>query len=551
MTAPIASLAGHRSPLVARTLDIPAIGEPVTDKEEDLRQPGATADTGAPLQRWFGDVTAPPLSAWRGLGDSERLDLVASLAPVVVALTPAGRSATYDPSQVLQAVHQVRDVFRDGTAWKSELESSARTVASLTPAERRSFVNHLARENSANGSLLQRWLGEVTAPGVGPWGGLDASARRDLLADLVAGQDGANLERVFHGLVDHQNRFASPYQDEFAAAVAAQGTRDQKVELIRRLDDDAVRGDPGASRAIGTLMTSDPRITDRALEALSRRGMDAVVAASVSVHRQAVANGYTANVVSWTDTRRHEALASAVAGSSNPVEKSSFVAASGKLLKELPIDARPALTAGMSKVIGSDVNGVIENTLLQNTRGGASDGRRALKNYAEALIDTNQHAHLGAITLSLQRGNDLKHDPMQWLSAPLVRSGEAPSFARARVMGDWLGIVGSAVNTRTTSRDQQMVVGALMFTGSADVLKELTSAAFPQFKVAIGVANAVIKPAVNASIIAFRTEFARADRDFVRALYEGALPRHPNGVEATGVWVTTMNAQFNTSLTRQ
>jgi hypothetical protein len=118
-------------------------------------------------------------------------------------------------------------------------------------------------------------------------------------------------------------------------------------------------------------------------------------------------------------------------------------------------------------------------------------------------------------------------------------------------MGDWLGIVGSAVNTRTTSRDQQMVVGALMLTGSADVLKELTSAAFPQFKVAIGVANAVIKPAVNASIIAFRTEFARADRDFVRALYEGALPRHPNGVEATGVWVTTMNAQFNTSLTRQ
>lgn len=468
----------------------------------------------------------------------------------VAPRNPTGSNATYDSNTVSRAVQLVRDAFKDGTVWKSELESIARTVASLEPAERRSFVNILARTNNANGSLLQHWLGEVTTPGVGPWGGLDASARRALLADLVPGQDGANLERVFHGLVNRKSG-SSPHQDEFSAAVATHGAMDQKVELIRRLDDDAARGDRGASRAIGMLMVSEPRIVERALEAVSRLGMDSVVAASVTVHTHATPGIAAVHPVRWTDTSRYEALAEVIALSKNPVEKSAFVAASGKLLKELPIDARPALAACMSKVIGSDVNGVIENTLLQNSRGGASDGRRALKNYAEALIETNQHAHLGAITLSLQRGNDLNHDPMQWLSARLVRSGEEPSFVRARVMGDWLGIVGSAVNTRISNRDQQMAYGALMFTGSADVLKEAASAAFPKLKVAIGIGNAVLKPAVNASILRFRSEFASADRDFVRALYEGALPRHPNGVEATGAWVTTMNAQFSTGLTRQ
>jgi hypothetical protein len=33
-------------------------------------------------------------------------------------------------------------------------------------------------------------------------------------------------------------------------------------------------------------------------------------------------------------------------------------------------------------------------------------------------------------------------------------------------------------------------------------------------------------------------------------LHETALPRHPNGVEATAPWVTTFNAHFFASLRR-
>ena len=74
----------------------------------------------------------------------------------VVASNPAGGSTTYDSSKVNRAVAQLRSVFSDGTAWKSELEAGARTVASLEPAERRSFVNLLASETSANGSQVKQ-----------------------------------------------------------------------------------------------------------------------------------------------------------------------------------------------------------------------------------------------------------------------------------------------------------------------------------------------------------------------------------------------------------
>ncbi len=471
----------------------------------------------------------------------------------------------YDSSRVGRAVDQVRTIFDDGTASQSEVLSTARLAAELKPAERKAWINLLAREQSGDGTLLQRWLGEVTTRGPGALAGLDAKERRALFAALVLGQDGANLERIFRSVVNHYqaDRGAPRYQDEFAAAVAVRGNGLQKLDLIRRLRDDAAAGDLAAARTVGTLIGSltDPGQIKHALQLLDRRGMDAVVAASLSVRSAGVTTnmfgGNTARVD--VDGTRYEALAQAVARSGNAREKGGFVAASGALLKlvsgldvgKAGVAAAGTVAAGMSKVIGSDVNGVIENAMLQNTREGASSGREALKRYALMLVETGRGAHLGAITVSLQRGNDLKQDPMQFLSARLVRSGEAPSFVHARVMGDWLGIMRSALQSRIVSHDQAIAVSAMVFSGSADTFKELGSAAFPAFRLPISVGSALSKQAVMSSLLAFRNELTRADLDFGRALYEGALPRHPNGVEATGDWVTTMNAQFSAILLRQ
>jgi hypothetical protein len=122
---------------------------------------------------------------------------------------------------------------------------------------------------------------------------------------------------------------------------------------------------------------------------------------------------------------------------------------------------------------------------------------------------------------------------------------------RAAVMGDWLGLVGSAIQSRISDRDQQAAYASMMFTGSIDVMKELAGTAFPALKLPVALGAAVLKPAINRSLLDWRTSLARKDREFVRNLYEAALPRHPSGVEARGDWVTTMNAQYFASLQRQ
>lgn len=466
-------------------------------------------------------------------------------------------------SEVDRALAGIVRMFDNGVVTNSELKGAAATVERLAPTERRALVDLLARQTGSRGQAwLERWLGEVTSPGLGA---LSATERKRLFGQLIDGQSAINLVRI-HDALDASRpvgRTVQPSQDEFAQAIARQGSADQKLEVLQSLATKVRAGNAVAARAMSTILGSigDASVMNQALRQIDRLTMDAIVAASID-HRSAITvNQFGGNTVRVTvDASRYGKLADAISRTDNVVEKGGFVASSGQILGwlsqadiggEARRKAQAQVSAAMSKVIGSDVNGVIENTMLQTDYAGATSGRKALKQYARALIDTGQAAHLGAITLSLQRGNDLAQDPMQWLAAREVRGGEGPAFVRARVMGDWLGILGSAINSRIGERDMAAAAGAMLFSASADTLKEVAGVAFPKFKLAISIGTAVLKQAVNGSIMAYRTNLAREDKDLARGLYEGALPRHPSGVEATGEWVTTMNAQFAASLLRQ
>jgi len=469
-------------------------------------------------------------------------------------------------SEVDRAFAGIVRMFDNGVVTQSELKGAAATVERLAPTERRALVDLLARQTDSRGQAwLERWLGEVTSPGLGALDGLSATERKRLFGQLIDGQSAINLVRIHDALdaLRPAGRKVQSSQDEFAQAIARQGSADQKLEVLQSLATKVRAGDAVAARAMSTILGSigDVSVMNQALRQIDRLTMDAIVAASID-HRSAITvNQLGGNAVRVTvDASRYVKLAEAISRTDNAVEKGGFVASSGQILGwlsqadiggEARRKAQAQVSAAMSKVIGSDVNGVIENTMLQTDYAGATSGRKALKQYARALIDTGQAAHLGAITLSLQRGNDLAQDPMQWLAAREVRGGEGPTFVRARVMGDWLGILGSAINARIGERDMAAAVGAMLFTASADSLKEVAGVAFPKFKLAISIGTAVLKQAVNGSIMAYRTNLAREDKDLARGLYEGALPRHPSGVEATGEWVTTMNAQFAASLLRQ
>ncbi len=181
--------------------------------------------------------------------------------------------------------------------------------------------------------------------------------------------------------------------------------------------------------------------------------------------------------------------------------------------------------------------------MLQNTSGGASGGPAALRIFSQALLDSGRGEVLGAITLRLQRGQDLTQDPMAYLGERQSRSGEAPTYSRARALGGWLGVVGSAIQARINQRDSNAAYSSLIFTGSIDVMKELASAAMPKFKVVFGVLAPALKTAVNLGLFDWRNEATRTDRSFAQSLLEGALPKHRNGVEATAPWTETLNTE--------
>ena len=52
------------------------------------------------------------------------------------------------------------------------------------------------------------------------------------------------------------------------------------------------------------------------------------------------------------------------------------------------------------------------------------------------------------------------------------------------------------------------------------------------------------------ALLSWRSSLRQYESNLVRWLHETALPRHPNGVEATAPWVTTFNAHFFASLRR-
>ncbi len=488
-----------------------------------------------------------------------------------VALTPR---ADYDAAHVNKTFQQIRHTFEDGNVWKSELEHDAQAVGQLSPDERNSLVNLMAKDQSGSQSLLMRWMGEVTTGGIGPWGGLDHPQIQTLWENLVQGQDPANLERLFHAAKQGESPksiypnatgldIEQPYQKLMAESVAKYGTGEQRVGFIGQLADNAEKGNLSAARSIGIVLGSlhEPKQVDQALSGLNRAATDAVVSRLITVNGNIGTNMFGGTTVhEQVDARMFNDVARSVASATNAREKGGFVASAGQLMKDFDKtmygkeaigQIKSTIASGMSAVIGSDINGVIDNTLLQNSREGHSNGRGALKEYASTLLDSGKGTHLGAIVLSLQRGNSLDQDPMQFLSQRQARTDDGPGYQHARVLGDWLGVVGSAVQSRISSREQNANVANMLFGVGYDSLKELVGAVFPPAKPPLGLVSIVAKPIVSTAITNWRTELARDDRSFTQSLYEAALPHHANGVEATADWVSTLNSQYRASLDRQ
>ena len=467
----------------------------------------------------------------------------------------------FDPARVAQARTEAARALGGPVVWRRDLATLSRTVEQLTGAERQALVVGLANTASPRGSMLQRWIAESAQPGMFGLGPLDARQRRQLFEHLVADQDPASLHRIAHASSGGERRrsgTAVATMIDFARAVGRRGTFEQRLGLLKRLSDDAVRDVPGTARATAELFAGmrNAAEVEAAFAALGRPATDAMVAAALPLDTQVTTGAFGSTVVQVRgDPSLFRRLAAAASKSANAREKASFVAAAGPILaqsRQLNTSALPVrreLLAALSAVIATDVGGVIDNTLLQTGRGGSS-GRQALRGYVGALLDTGLSAQAGVFIVQLQRGPQANTSPMDWLSAQSARNGEPPGYHRARVLGEFLGLAAAEVERRQRSRDLESALGYAMFAGSADSLKETIGVASPPAKLPAALVASGVKSSVAAALLSWRTTLRQDESNLVRWLHETALPRHPNGVEATAPWVTTFNAHYFGALRR-
>ena len=476
-------------------------------------------------------------------------------SPLIALAAQGSRTAqNYQATKVNAAYAKVKAIFDQPVVWKNDLVAISATFERLGPPERQSLVNLMARPSDRGHlPLLTRWLARATHNSVAAFDGLDAKGRVQLWKQLVVGQDKANLVRIFQAIGQPNNpslKDGEHHQMQFAQAIATSGSAQQRTDFIDALLPAALKGKTDAAtnrsaRAIAVLMAEmkDPQQISQWVKTLYREGMDAVVAASLPTRGAGSVAGFEA-----ADTKLFQRLATAMSLSTKASEKAIFVAAAGPVLEGLnntaigPNQNRKQLgevSRAISTVIGTNTTGVIENVMLQNSDSSRSNGPAALKAFARAALDSGCGKDLGAITLLLQRGNDLKTDPMDYLAQRANRTGAPGTYANAWVMGGWLGLVGAAVRSRINRRDTNAANSGLMFAGLMDTAKELISVRFPVFKLV----SPAVKTAVIFSVLNWRQQATGADLEFAQNLMRGALPRHSIGVEARADWTAIMKLE--------
>ncbi len=490
----------------------------------------------------FSRVSLPPLT-------QSTLDKLTKESPFV--------ALSYDPKKVNRAFVEAKKIFQQPLVWKNDLDKISATFGSLNPSERQLLVNAMAQQpkkpNDKELPLLTRWLSRVTHQSIAALDGMDAKGSASLWKQLVFGQDKANLVRIFQAanIPNHPSlKDGEHHQMQFVQAIATVGSEKQRTDFVKAMLPAAIKGAGDAAtnrsaRAIAVVLaelTDSKQISD-IVSTLGRDGMDAMVAASLPTRDAGSVSG-----IESSDTTLFQRLSTVMSLSKSSSEKAMFVAAAGPVLASLnntfvgPNQNRKELGAvsqAISTVIGTNTTGIIENVLLQNSDSSRSNGPAALKEFARAALDSGNGKDLGAITLLLQRGNDLKTDPMVYLGQRANRQGAASTFSNAWVMGGWLGVVGAAVRTRINRRDTNAANSGLLFNGLMDTAKEVIALRFPAFKFI----SPAVKTAIILSVLNWRKEATGTDLEFAQNLIRGALPRHSNGVEARADWTAVMKSE--------
>ena len=462
-------------------------------------------------------------------------DFVAQI-PSQTAKNPVVSTAGYNANNVNRAFNQIKTSFKNAVT-TDELEQSAKNISALRPTERSALVNLMANTPQGSGQLLDKFLGEVVAPGFLNQAGLDAGKQRALFRDLIPAQSGQNIEAMFKAIGKAYGPVFSEAQNAFSATVAKNATAAQKIDTVARLVNDAGTGkSKPAARFIGELAGSlkNPNEIKAALSKLDRPTWDTVVRNSIDVTLTHNMNDITGSPNVTRDPSVFSNLATAVANSGDNKSKASFIAASGLLLK-VSADATPAeqgaVTKGMTQVITSDTNGVISGTMAlsgyshKRDKNGkilgqyASDGMKAMGAYNKSLMNSGQGETIKLLMAQLRSGNNLQQDA-------LTRINGIPGAART--LGQYTGTVVSAIDAQTSDKTRAVVVGAVFGGTAIDISKEVVGIYKP-----LALAMKLLAPGVKAlmamAALQINSEAISDGRDASQLIIKIAKPQGPGG----------------------
>ncbi len=380
----------------------------------------------------------------------------------------------------------------DWAVTPADLRGIATDLDSLSPSQRNAVVEQLTDED------LQRLAGEImqTRPLIG---GLGASERQELFADLARGLDGDQLGRLAEAFATTGgNSDGFTPIGELAQAVATFSGTDQKLAFLAELapltTDSTAFVDTGLgytnttyadsqASAVGTVLASmRGQAIAEGLSLLDDRQLQAVINSSVEASSFRSSMGRNTTATHTWDTAGFENIMEAVS-SARPIAGSSSVdaaeqkarvfEAAGNALAE--IDGTSTIPGGLV-VMGKDITMQAVATemadLLQSDTTGIMteltydarlDEGTAMTAFSKVMLNTGGEERLGEIMLQLQMGNDGSQNPVDYLEQQTVLGPGRTINANAGALGYFVGSVyaGAEQISSDIAAQQELVTGML------------------------------------------------------------------------------------------
>ncbi|MDZ7588023.1 MAG: hypothetical protein U5J78_02245, partial [Parasphingorhabdus sp.] len=344
--------------------------------------------------------------------------------------------------------------------------------------------------------LLKKLAEESVQGGPGGWfgnGGISSSERKTFFADMAKKLDGASLAQLSNAYsatdskgIDGLNR-----TKELAEAIATHSSPQTKIDFVKaqaanttdqRTVSDygmvsrSIDADPQAAALATVIGSMRGDQAAAAFKALSPEQLRSVMNSGIEGTMTTTAMGGTASTSFDWNTKSFDGLMTAAASIRDPDLKARIFDAGVDTMRSVretdsflgqPVmigkDATLSKMAdGLTKIIDSDVNGVVSELNRNGTTRDGSD----LAGYAAQMLASGKEAKLGEQMAKLQMGNGNNENPIDRLYQTRQVPGTPvsdPTRPNAESLGYFVGAVtkGAEFVTKSVAEQREMTTAVL------------------------------------------------------------------------------------------